>query len=748
MQKFLTYAGVVALALGTTCVHAHVIDKGSNPSTFKLRADVAQQEAKYTACLVKAASKCEKGGAFSGPECDLATGAVSYEPTPGADTTKFQNAIAKCDTKLELTKRGTDYAGIGCPGDCDVASGLQQCASLAAYESAVEGSAATAAKSRIGLLAVAVDDACAAAGTPDSEARIDCVADAMKQLAKYASSLFKCEQKCEGDEKGKKGGGALTNAAVCLVGPDAHASLVECEEKAAAKVTSTAAVSASPQVVGFVNESTDGLFNREAADDPASPAGTLSPCGTCGNGSREGTEECDGASLGACEACAPDCSCTPAVCGNGVIEGTEDCDGAALGACTAGCESDCTCTPDLDDPILDGPAGTFCSSTFNPATIDYQPLCVPTEGRGQHFRVEGAQVFADNSFFYLALGFPASPSGNPSTSVGDGRFIFTGGKSVSCTFGWSYFRYSGITDPPAASLCTTEIFGDYTDGPQEACLDVSDHTAPNVTFWATGQNGANCKDRTTLTLATALYTKSDWPSANNQPINDLVDYMKVNSTAGATLQTVRVSSRTVLDYGPVDPVLDGPVGSFCTTTVNPSTDAYQQLCVPTESSGRHFRLEGAQTFGENGFFYLAMGFPSAPTGNPATTVGDGRFIFTGGKSVSCTFGWSYFRYSGITHPASLCATEIFGDYTAGPQEVCLDVTGDTPPRVTFWATGKEGADCKDRRTLTAASALLSKDDWASANNQPVATTTHFAKISNTLLATLTSVGVSSRLVLD
>ncbi len=750
MQKILGYAGALALALAATGAHAHVISKTTDPGLVALRADVAKQVSTYTACLVKAASKCEKRGAVSGPECDLATGAVAYEPSPGKETAKFQAAIAKCDAKQALGKRGTDYAGIGCPGDCGTGPGLQQCASQAAYEASVESTSATAAKAQIGLLALAVDGGCAGTGAPDSDARIDCVEDATKQLAKYASSLFKCEQTCEADVTGKKGGGATTNAPVCLTGGGAHPSLAACEQKAAAKVTNVSAVTVRPLVAGVVDDATNGLFNREDATDPASPAGTLSPCGTCGNGAREGTEDCDGAALGACEACAADCTCTPAVCGNDVIEGSEACDGTDLGVCGFGCEADCTCSPEPEDPILDGPAGTFCSGTFNASTTDYQPLCVPTEGRGRHFRIEGVQVFGDNAFFYLALGFPASPTGNPTTAVGDGRFIFTGGKSVSCPFGWSYFRYSGITDPPAASLCAAEIFGDYTLGPQEVCLDVSDHTAPNVTFWATGENGADCKDRSTLTAATALYTKSDWSSANNQPINDLVDYMKVNNAASATMTQVLVSSRTVLDYGPVDPILDGPAGSFCETAFNAATTDYQPLCVPTEASGRHFRVEGAQTTGDNGFFYLALGFPPAPTGNPATTVGDGRFIFTGGKSVSCGFGWSYFRYSGITDPAaaSLCAAEIFGDYTLGPQEICLDVTGDTPPRVTFWATGEAGADCKDRRTLTTMSALYAKDDWSSLDNQPVATATHFVKVNNTALVTLSNVGVSSRLVLD
>ncbi len=87
---------------------------------------------------------------------------------------------------------------------------------------------------------------------------------------------------------------------------------------------------------------------------------------TCGNGVREGTEECDGADLGqaTCESlgylggslgCAPNCSydttgCVASQCGNGIIEPGEVCDGPKLNGKT--CQDlgfaggDLACRPD------------------------------------------------------------------------------------------------------------------------------------------------------------------------------------------------------------------------------------------------------------------------------------------------------------------------------------------------------------------------------------------------------------------
>jgi hypothetical protein len=629
-------AGAVALLLAGAGAQAHVLDKKADKAAFTLRADVAKQTARYTKCLAKAAAKCEAKGLLSSRECDVVTGALAYEVSPGPETAKFQAALAKCDDKLNLTKKGTLYTEIGCPGDCNSGvAGTQQCADLPAYEAV----AAAGLRAHLNTRANILDAACAGEGTPDSEARIDCVAEALAQLAKYGDGLAKCLRKCETDDKGTKGGGAVTNAAVCGV-PGGSAEVLACEAKAAGKVTNTAALAALAFVTQATGSGSAALFNRQDVTDPDSPAGTLSPCGTCGNNAREGTEVCDGTALGTCDVCAADCTCAPAVCGNdilesgetcdgtalgsclvcdtncecappecgndiiegaeacdgtalgscdacdancecaplavcgnNVIEGTEACDGTALGSCDA-CDSNCECAPAVcgndviegteecdgatlgacslcasdcgcaEDPILDGVAGTFCTTALSTATTDYQPLCVPAAGSGRHFRIEGAQTSANNVFFYLAMGFPSMPTGNPATTTGDGRFIFTGGKSVSCAFAWTYFRYSGITMPAANPCSAPPIFTEYPNGPQTVCLDVSASAPPRVTFWATGANGANCKDKSTLTALTALYSKDDW--TGTEPVNESTHFAKLNNTSGVAFTSMAVSSNTVL----------------------------------------------------------------------------------------------------------------------------------------------------------------------------------------------------------
>jgi len=572
-----------ALLLSATLASAHVLDAKTDKVLFKLRADVASQVSKYVSCIAKATEVCEAKGASSSLECDAVTETVAYEPTPGRNTEKFLSALAKCDLKLDMAKKGSDYAGIGCPGDCSGIAGIQRCADFDAYEPVITNQVREA----IRTFTAGVGAACP--GAPSSPESIKCAADSAKQFFKYGASLSKCQLKCEADAKGNKGGGAPTNDGVCLAGSGSGAFLA-CEDKAAAKVSSPAAQLFLPAMGSLLDLITTDLFNRSDPTDPNAPDGTLSPCGTCGDDTREGAESCDGsdlvncvactesctcglpvcgngvieggeacdgAELGACDACAGDCTCTDPVCGNGILESGEACDGAALGECDA-CASDCGC---VEDPILDGAEGTFCSTAIDTGTANYQPLCVPSAGSGRHFRMEGVYLgLSDNGFVYLALGFPTgleSSATNPATpTAGDGRFIFTAGKSVSCTFSWNYFRYSALTTPAANPCSAPAIFDGFRDGsdvpppaypgPGTVCLDVTSDNPPRVTMWATGANGADCKDKSTLTALTAVYSKDDWASANNQPINGTTHYAKINNTALATMTTVAVSSNTVL----------------------------------------------------------------------------------------------------------------------------------------------------------------------------------------------------------
>jgi hypothetical protein len=306
-------AAMMLLASGA---FAHVIDPATNKDAYKLRADIAKQVAKYTFCLVKAATGCEKKGATSGVECDLATGTISFADPSGKVQPKFQAAIAKCDGKLNLSKKSTapgpDYIAIGCPGDCGAAPGAQQCADLNAFQGTVTAVTATSAKGQLGVLAAAIDAACGITlgGMNTDEARIECASVQAKALSKFSQGLFKCGQKCELDVKAKIGNGGTTNDNECQIGEAGvdplFATCVNAAETKAGITDPNVIGIVLPLVKAAVNDATDGLFNREDATSTAD----ASPCGNCGNNSREGTEECDGTSDAACPgSCTAACEC-------------------------------------------------------------------------------------------------------------------------------------------------------------------------------------------------------------------------------------------------------------------------------------------------------------------------------------------------------------------------------------------------------------------------------------------------------
>lgn len=498
-------AAVATCAFVALPVAAHVLEPKLDRDLVKLRADIAKRVSTYATCIAKAVAQCESKGLSPEPECNLTSGMVAYEPVPGVRTAKFVTSLEKCEAKLLRPGKSVDYVGIGCPGDCDpLRPGRQPCANLSEYLAAIAADVGGEIHGRT----EALSSSCESLGSLASKERAKCVRDVAKQLLSYRARLAACQLKCETDVKGAKGGGGSTNAPVCSVA-SGSAPFAACAAKAATSLKRAESQVHGAPIGATLDAFTKDLFNRADPLDPGAPAGAWSPCGTCGDSIREGGEECDGDDLGMC------------------------------GACT----SACTCAI---DPVLDGPAGTACLTAFDPNSADYQPLCVPSSGSARHIRLEGVQALANNGYVYLAMGFPAVPGGNPATSEGDGRFIFTGGKSVSCETAWSYFRYAGVTDPPSASLCATPVFGAYHLGPQTVCLDVTEDAPPRVTLWASGANGADCRDKASLTSATALFQRSDWGSSTTAPVSTAFHFLKVNNPAWATMSQAAVSSVAVL----------------------------------------------------------------------------------------------------------------------------------------------------------------------------------------------------------
>ena len=164
----------------------------------KQRKDVDKQTAKLALCLGKSLLKCEENGASDAPECDIQNPGASTVPDPDNKIIpKFIADIAKCESKLNLAKKGNFYTEIGCPGDSDsMTAGDQPYANLAAYQASVPA----ATKVQLALLAGILTALC-----PDNQ----CTVDQGKLGLKYAKAVFKCISKCENDYKNKKGDGGI-----------------------------------------------------------------------------------------------------------------------------------------------------------------------------------------------------------------------------------------------------------------------------------------------------------------------------------------------------------------------------------------------------------------------------------------------------------------------------------------------------------------------------------------------------------
>ncbi len=167
-----------------------------------------------------------------------------------------------------------------------------------------------------------------------------------------------------------------------------------------------------------------------------------------------------------------------------------------------------------------------------------------------------------------------------------------------------------------------------------------------------------------------------------------------------------------------------------------------ELCKPSAGSGRHFRFEEVATTTNNGYLNLLIGYgqrndsTNFPTttgfgGSAATTnTGDGRWRVFFGKSQSCDKALVDIRFSGIntgisggngfytelfttqalTTPSPSgpnCSAQSSGIW--GPSTICMDIAKDG--RITIWASGQKGADCKNLSTLKQDNAVYEKKDW-------------------------------------
>jgi len=192
-------------------------------------------------------------------------------------------------------------------------------------------------------------------------------------------------------------------------------------------------------------------------------------------------------------------------------------------------------------------AATTCSTDWA-TNSDWQQLCDPAAGIVRHVRLESVESTANNSYFYAILGQEASPAGNPAQSAG--KLIVTGGRSNSGA-SWTWFRFDdGSTTQFNYATDTPQAL--YTEVAATICFDIgaNDDGTARFVFWATGANGADCADRSTLTLAASLYesttdaaTSSIWDVPH---VAGKLNFVKTNTTSATIGNVVLFAEPAVL----------------------------------------------------------------------------------------------------------------------------------------------------------------------------------------------------------
>lgn len=204
-------------------------------------------------------------------------------------------------------------------------------------------------------------------------------------------------------------------------------------------------------------------------------AGIRDPdCGTCGNGTREGTELCDGGQfasgrtscsdygflngdLGCRDDCTPDFSqCNPVVCGDGQLQGEETCDGTNFGGATcrslgyAGGTLSCTNSCGTIDT-----SGCFGTLAYDNGALDAKEWC---DGP------DGPFLYGSNSCAAFGMGEGDLGCGPDGVDFSQCR-IWRNGASVPADYceikGWygdgtfcdPCEKLGGDPDPDCGSLC-------------------------------------------------------------------------------------------------------------------------------------------------------------------------------------------------------------------------------------------------------------------------------------------------------
>ncbi len=202
--KMAVAAGALLASAGMARAWVPDLTDDGEKAAFGQLIDIYKQQAKFVACVVKATVKCE--GKYG---MDVATQDCVMATATGPAGSGFAEALASCESKVDYSKKSAtgdasaDYTTMQCPGDNDSTTpGNQDYTDVEDWQGAHDSTYA-----QLDALALLANVLGNAAGKD-----IKTLGKDIGELSKYGQSLFKCIGSCEGDSKGSKGGGALTDS--------------------------------------------------------------------------------------------------------------------------------------------------------------------------------------------------------------------------------------------------------------------------------------------------------------------------------------------------------------------------------------------------------------------------------------------------------------------------------------------------------------------------------------------------------
>lgn len=191
-------------------------------------------------------------------------------------------------------------------------------------------------------------------------------------------------------------------------------------------------------------------------------------------------------------------------------------------------------------------AANCTTSTFADVTTErYNPLCAP-KGTPRHVRVDGLALNATaHGSFALLVGYDPLTGTAAAPVPADATQLW-----LQAYAGTPYLQARQGAE--VATLFTGSPDADFLLGASTFCFDVHDGVTDTTTaanarpaylvFWRDGQNGADCDDYATLTLATRSAIVTSYGAGITGALDKAVPLMLYRN-GGATLSSVTVSSR-------------------------------------------------------------------------------------------------------------------------------------------------------------------------------------------------------------